>query len=146
MDDGRFERLFGDYRPIKAELIVPDLMTTILADGSLGAEQPLRTIDKYLHALRAKDKPRYLRNCGRALSGEEQRLVECYDRLEDLVLVAEHKCIFTTDHFQIGMAARVTEPGDLVVILHGSQVPCILRKVGETGNEYKLISQCYLHG
>ncbi|SPJ90985.1 uncharacterized protein FTOL_13387 [Fusarium torulosum] len=146
MHDGRFKRLFGDYRPIKAELIVPDLMTTILADGSLGAEQPLRRIDKYLDALRAKDKPHDLRKCGRALSGEEQRHVECCERLEDLVLVAEHKCIFTTDHFQIGMAARVTEPGDLVVILHGSQVPCILRKVGETGNEYKLISQCYLHG
>ncbi|EXK40795.1 hypothetical protein FOMG_07536 [Fusarium oxysporum f. sp. melonis 26406] len=142
----RFDRLFGDYRPIKAGLIVPDLMTTFLADGALGAEQPLRTTDKYLDAVRAQEKPRDLRKCGRTLSTDEQHLVECYDMLEDLVLVAEHKCIFTTDYFQIGMAADVTMLGDLVVILHGSQVPCILRKVGESGNEYKLISQCYLHG
>lgn len=146
MDFSRFDRLFGDYRPIKAGLIVSDIMTTVLADGALGTEQPLRRIDKYLDALRAKDKPRDLRNSGRTLSADEQRLVECYEKLEDLVLVAEHKCIFTTDYFQIGMAANVTKPGDLVVILHGSQVPCILRKVEEAANEYKLISQCYLHG
>jgi hypothetical protein len=145
MSFSRFGRLFGDYLPIKAELIVPDLMTTFLADGALGTEQPLRTIDKYLDALRAEDKPRNWRKIGKTLNADEQRLVECYDRLEDLVLVAERKCIFTTDYFQIGMAADVTTPGDLVVILHGSPVPCILRKV-ETGNEYKLISQCYLHG
>ncbi|PNP74567.1 hypothetical protein FNYG_12072 [Fusarium nygamai] len=142
----KFYNLFGDYRPIKADLIVTDLMATILADGALGAEQPLRKIDKYLDILRTNDKPRDLRESGRTLSADERRLVECYDRLEDLVLVAEHKCIFTTDYFQIGMAADVTAPGDLVVILHGSQVPCILRKVEETGDEYKLISQCYLHG
>ncbi|KAM6507199.1 hypothetical protein FALCPG4_018581 [Fusarium falciforme] len=142
----RFDPLFGDYRPIKEELLVPDFMTTVLADGALGAEQPLRKIDKYLDAVRACNKPRDLRESGRVLGADEQRLVECYEKLEDLVLVAEHKCIFITEYFQLGMAARVTEPGDFVAILHGSQVPCILRKVEETRNEYKLISQCYLHG
>ncbi|RKK67612.1 hypothetical protein BFJ69_g14329 [Fusarium oxysporum] len=104
----RFDRLFGDYRPIKARLIVPDLMTTFLADGALGAEQPLRAIDKYLDAVRAQEKPRDLRKCERTLSTDEQRLVECYDMLEDLVLVAEHKCIFTTDYFQIGNGSGCT--------------------------------------
>jgi hypothetical protein len=146
MDFGRFEGKFGDYRSIKANLIVPELLIAYLADGALGEEQPLRKIDKYLDVLREEGKARDLRESRGTLSPDEQRPVESYNRLEDLVLVAEFKRIFTTHHFQIGLAADVTASGDLVVILHGSRVPCILRKVEETGNEYKLISQCYLHG
>ncbi|CAG7565389.1 unnamed protein product [Fusarium equiseti] len=146
MDFGRFKGKFGDYRSIKANLIVPGLLIAYLADGALGEEQPLRKIDQYLGVLREEDKARNLRESRGILSPDEQRLVESYNRLEDLVLVAEFKRIFTTHHFQIGLAADVTVSGDLVVILHGSRVPCILRKVEETGNEYKLISQCYLHG
>ena len=87
----RFKELLGDYFPIKEGRIPVDLMATVLADGALGAEQPLRRIDKYIDVVKTKNKPRDLRKCRRDLDADERRLIECYDQLEDLVLVAEHK-------------------------------------------------------
>lgn len=34
--------------------------------------------------------------------------------------------------------------GDLVCILHGSEVPFVIRK--EAGGKYLLIGECYMHG
>ena len=46
--------------------------------------------------------------------------------------------------YRLGLAPRHTERGDVICILHGSNVPCILRPVH--GREYRLVGQCYIDG
>ena len=43
----------------------------------------------------------------------------------------------------MGLGPRLTKPGDLVCVLLGSQVPFILRAVGDW---YVLVGECYCHG
>lgn len=62
------------------------------------------------------------------------------------ILVAEHKQLFVTTHFQSGLAPAGPQIGDKIAILHGSRTPCILRVANETQMEYKSTSQCYLDG
>ena len=50
---------------------------------------------------------------------------------------------FVTGEGHMGLGPRLTEPGDLVCVLLGSQVPFILRKVE---NHCMLIGECYCHG
>lgn len=77
-------------------------------------------------------------------------MVEEYEFVEDLVLVAAAKRLFYTDQLQLGMALKVVEVGDVVAIFHGSKMPCLLRKVesseANSDAEYKILGQCYLSG
>lgn len=43
----------------------------------------------------------------------------------------------------IGVGPQIIEPGDMVVVLFGSRVPIILRKINGC---YRLVSDCYIHG
>lgn len=43
----------------------------------------------------------------------------------------------------IGVGPQIIEPGDIVVVLFGSRVPIILRKINGC---YRLVSDCYIHG
>ena len=55
--------------------------------------------------------------------------------------------IFTTDNNAaiLGSGLDGTRVGDIVCVLYGSDVPFILRQVGNKG-EYKLIGECYVAG
>jgi hypothetical protein len=55
--------------------------------------------------------------------------------------------LFTTDNSAavIGTGLDGTRVGDVVCVLYGSDVPFIIRQVGNKG-EYKLIGECYVSG
>jgi hypothetical protein len=50
---------------------------------------------------------------------------------------------FITKEGHMGLGPRLVEPGDVVCVLFGSQVPFILREVDD---HYLLIGECYCHG
>jgi hypothetical protein len=136
----------GDYFPIKQENAARDLARTLLADGTLGQEQPLRNVHRYVDAIVATYEQQDLLKPGRMpLESEKSLFADC-DKVVKLALVAEEKKVFYTRHIQLGMTVESAEIGDCVAILHGSKTPCILRKVEGCQNEYILIGQCYLNG
>ena len=50
---------------------------------------------------------------------------------------------FITEEGQMGLGPRLTRPGDLVCVLLGSQVPFVLRQVGDCS---VVVGECYCHG
>ena len=142
----------GDYGPIKAANMPRDIVRTLLADGALAGRQRLRNLHEYQEhfTLNVGDRVQNLRqNPGLARTEEDAALVAEYERTESFVLVAEAKFLFFTPQLQLGMAAHAAQVGDVIAILHGSRTPCVLRKAeggGDEGNEYRVISQCYLNG
>jgi hypothetical protein len=55
--------------------------------------------------------------------------------------------LFTTDNSAavLGTGLEGTRVGDIVCVLFGSDVPFIVRQVGNKG-DYKLIGECYVEG
>ncbi|KAM6514257.1 hypothetical protein FALCPG4_015412 [Fusarium falciforme] len=49
-----------------------------------------------------------------------------------------------TNEGLVGWVPQGTRRGDMVVVLYGSRVPFVLRKVGE--GKYNLVGECYIHG
>jgi hypothetical protein len=135
----------GNYLPVKQGNLARDMCRTVLADGTLGREQPLRNVHRYVEAILATRNTE-LREPGRLPLESEKPMFEDCEKLEDLVLVSEMKRVFYTKHVQLGMATAAAQVGDCVAILHGSQVPCLLRKAKGGDNEYMAVSQCYLDG
>ncbi|KAH7150532.1 heterokaryon incompatibility protein-domain-containing protein [Dactylonectria estremocensis] len=134
----------GNYVDIKKSNMERDLMRTLIADGALGSDR-VRRIDKFVLAMKRGDDIRQWRLDRASLTDEQRRLVSDYERLEDLVLIAQHKNIFFTENLQLGLAGKVAKEGDVVAILHGSKAPIILRK-RDHDDEYQAICQCYLDG
>ncbi|KAH7089231.1 heterokaryon incompatibility protein-domain-containing protein [Paraphoma chrysanthemicola] len=139
----------GVHAATKLQIPPRDMMRIVLADGALGTKQPLReTIDDMLDIYNQRDAMISLR-CAKTrleLSSSEFRSLQIYEQLEDLVLVAEHKIHFATQHFQHGLAPNCIKVGDYIAIIHGSRTPCVLRLVNEDKKEYKIVGQCYLDG
>jgi hypothetical protein len=53
------------------------------------------------------------------------------------------KFAHTAEHGYIGLMPRRAEVDDLIYVLHGGQVPFVLRKSDEA---YTFIGECYVHG
>jgi hypothetical protein len=77
---------------------------------------------------------------------------DTWERVADDVDVFMHEKSFGTRLFTTNNSAAVlgtgvdgTRVGDIVCVLYGSDVPLILRQVGNKG-EYKLIGECYVAG
>ena len=140
--------VLGDQLAVRLGTLERDLMRTVLADGAMGSEQPLRCVYEMIDANNAADKARELRQAStkEELTEEQKELLSDYEKLETLVLVAERKRVFMTDNLQLGMAPSAVRIGDQIAIVHGSKVPCVLRKVGGGSGEYRVIAQCYLDG
>jgi hypothetical protein len=136
----------GDYLPVKLANMGCDVMRTLLADGALGSEQPLKRIDKFLDVIKKSEEIRELRHHRSSLTVDQKLMVADYERLEALALVSERKNLFFTQHIGLGLAADVAQEGDFVAILHGSKAPVVLRKINGKENEFKAICQCYLNG
>jgi Heterokaryon incompatibility protein (HET) len=66
--------------------------------------------------------------------------------LRDKSLICFRKKVFYTKHGSLGLAPQSVEVGDLLCVLHGSQVPIVLRKVEIGGPRFRVIGQCYLEG
>ncbi len=138
----------GNYLPVKLNTIEADLLRTVLADGALGPEQPLRQIHEMLGTMADGWPARELRESRsqRELTDEQMQMLRDYERLENLVLVAELKHVFFTEQVQLGMAPHAVKVGDEIAILHGSKTPCLLRRVEGESNKFRVISQCFLQG
>lgn len=52
---------------------------------------------------------------------------------------------FITEEGRMGLGPRLIEPGDIVCVLLGSQVPFVLRRKVD-GDGYVLVGECYCHG
>jgi hypothetical protein len=141
-----FKDQLGDYLPVAIQTMDRDLLRTMLADGAMGAEQPLRNVNKYVRALEHSSEMRTLRQRRGTLDSDECSLLADYEKLEDLELIARGKNIFFTEHCQLGLAPGATREGDLVAIVHGSKTPVVLRGVEGLEGEYRVLGQCYLNG
>jgi hypothetical protein len=142
-----YRKVMGDQFEVKVATLRRDLMRTVLADGAMGSEQPLRCVYEMMDVISKYERARELRFAGNTGNTEEEReLLSDTDKLENLTLVAEYKRVFCTQHIQLGMAPAAAQVGDQIAILHGSKTPCLLRETGAESGEYRIISQCYLDG
>jgi hypothetical protein len=147
--DPPIEKAYGYHLPTRLESAESDLMRICLADGALATRQPLR--DRVCELLDLNAQAGSIRQIREqksrsAMTITEKQLVDDYEEFEDMCLIAEHKQLFATVHFQLGLAPEGVKVGDKVAILHGSRTLCILRTVNEAAGEYSVISQCYLDG
>lgn len=61
--------------------------------------------------------------------------------------IGSGRCVIRSTGDKLGLAPAMTKRSDLIAILHGSEVPIILRPVyGHHFNHFKVIGQCYLEG
>jgi hypothetical protein len=52
-----------------------------------------------------------------------------------------------TDNSYLALVPQHTNPGDIVCVLYGAQVPFVLRPTETSnGTKYRLVGECYLHG
>jgi hypothetical protein len=56
---------------------------------------------------------------------------------------SEDRCLFVTSTEMLGIGPEAMIPGDVVVVLHGSPVPFVLRPVGN--GLWRLVGECYLY-
>jgi hypothetical protein len=70
------------------------------------------------------------------------RLTRVRTNFRGNMLVSVKRRLFHGERTCLGVASETVKVGDLVCILHGSKVPCILRKVREQ-ERYELVGQCY---
>jgi Heterokaryon incompatibility protein (HET) len=143
-----FQKLLGDILEVKLQTLEVDLMRTVLADGAMGSQQPLRCVPEMVKIITHGEHVGDIRDAGRIneLTPEEKEVLAEYEKLEDLATVAELKRVFFTENLQLGMAPSAIQPGDQIAIIHGSKVPLVLRQISSRSKEYSVISQCYLEG
>lgn len=122
------------------------LMRTILADGAFGHKQPL--IDTPRQIRRICDMENQIDRAVNAgpLPPNINVQKDLLDQIRKWSLIAQQKKIFLCQGrdeqvMDLGLAPRAIQTGDLVCLLKGSKVPCLLRKNGRT---YKIVGQCYL--
>ncbi|KAL8998188.1 MAG: hypothetical protein Q9169_002673 [Polycauliona sp. 2 TL-2023] len=73
----------------------------------------------------------------------EDQLIALLD-MGTLAVTSKHRVLFRTVQGLLGLGAWLTRPGDIVVVLLGGSVPCILRPSG--GKRYTYIGGCFIHG
>ena len=61
-----------------------------------------------------------------------------------ILIYARKRSFFTTKEGYIGLAPKVTRPGDQVCILLGSSRPLVLRPTAHL--QYQVVGECYIHG
>jgi hypothetical protein len=137
------------------------VLRILLADGAFGTVQPLpETVEKLERILgdeneimdmkRKMDAGEYVLN--------QKKWEDDYTLLKKLfewALIAQKKVMFVTkaakgvggpDSIHLGLAACVVQVDDIIAVLHGSQVPVVLRPAESGDNQWRVISQCYLEG
>lgn len=113
------------------------ILRTALADGSFTTNHELSCPLEELLEVYENEK-------GLVEDGVEEIKLQQYFRQTGEV--ASGKRIFITDGLDIGLGFSTVRAGDIVCILYGSQVPCVLRKVDNLRIGYKFVGLCYLHG
>ncbi|PVH80545.1 hypothetical protein DL98DRAFT_515399 [Cadophora sp. DSE1049] len=57
--------------------------------------------------------------------------------------MARDRVLFQTGKGYIALGPVITQPGDIVCLFHGGNVPYVLRP---TAGYYQLVGECYVHG
>jgi hypothetical protein len=73
-----------------------------------------------------------------SLSEDQRNLVQVTRRMSGKC--RSRRLIVSQSRFSFGLAPRITQQGDHVCILHGSNVPIVLRP---SGARYQVVGQCY---
>ena len=128
------------------------VMRTMLADGAFGHNQPLAVSPQKIIQICSEEEEieTELRKVGSVLLSEEiTQKKEILDRCRQWSLVVQQKRLFLCQGSEgglldLGLAPKVVKKGDLVCLLHGSKVPCVLRSLDEGDAWYRVIGQCYL--
>jgi len=63
--------------------------------------------------------------------------------LQRILFETNGRLFFTTKNGYMGLASKGAQPGDLVAVIGGANVPILLRP---HNGDYKLIADCYVHG
>jgi hypothetical protein len=121
------------------------LVRTLLADGAFGHEQPLPySMDEIIWACEHEDEIEAANTAQGPRSGD--RNYEILEKVREWGLIVQQKRLFLSDQYDMGLVPKAAQKGDIICLLHGSKVPCVLRR-SEVGEEkYRIISQCYLDG
>ncbi|TWU76241.1 hypothetical protein ED733_004756 [Metarhizium rileyi] len=126
-----FVILLPVFRRINIFLLVPVLLA--LAYYVSAYAYPVATLDVLVHM-------------GVTTSGSTMGLpADCAAYASSIGLVAnKHALCFTEDRL-IGLMPLTTQTGDIVVIIHGCDVPFVIRPSKREGH-YCLVGECYVHG
>lgn len=115
------------------------LLQTILADGSFTTNHALcYLIEDLLVGYDNEDSAHLME------SGNRETMLRQY--LRQTGEVASGKRIFLTEELDIGLGFSTIRAGDIVCILYGSQLPCILRMDDSSQHRHTFVGLCYLHG
>jgi hypothetical protein len=74
---------------------------------------------------------------------EEDEPERLYELVAHIAYSAMEKTLFHTNSGLIGAGPPLLEPGDLVYLIHGSDLPVLLRKVD---GKIRNVGICYVHG
>jgi len=66
--------------------------------------------------------------------------------LRETIGVASGKRLFITSDSDIGLGYRTMREGDLICIIYGSKMPCVLRKSSRVAGHYTFVGHCYVEG
>ncbi|KAH7159348.1 heterokaryon incompatibility protein-domain-containing protein [Fusarium sp. MPI-SDFR-AT-0072] len=121
------------------------VVRTLLADGAFGNEQPLGCrMSEIIRVCENEDKIQAANDiAGPGYSDSDYKILE---KLREWGLIVQQKRLFLSDKHDMGLVPKTAHKGDLICFLHGSKVPCILRRSGVAEERYRIISQCYLDG
>lgn len=73
------------------------------------------------------------------------RTVRSFDTVVQII-VKMRRLLLSRDEGLLGVAHEDARVGDKIALLEGGKTPYILRPIAETGNEYELVGDCYVHG
>ncbi|ETS85595.1 hypothetical protein PFICI_03620 [Pestalotiopsis fici W106-1] len=76
-------------------------------------------------------------------SAEYEDAVNSFNQMTRLLFKWIGWPLFITKRGQVGLAPPAIVEGDIVCLLEGFSIPCLLRRVGQ---EYLLAGSCYVHG
>ncbi|GAB1206112.1 hypothetical protein APSETT445_004793 [Aspergillus pseudonomiae] len=135
MGAGKSHELLGDRKKI---------LRTLLADGAFSNDQPLKyDMNEIIQVYENEDKIQK-RTTNEHMFGDKP--YEILEELREWALIAQQKRLFLSDGYDVGLVPKTAKRGDLICLLHGSKVPCVLRPTADSEERYRIISQCYLDG
>jgi len=136
------------------EMTMERLLRVVLADLALWAEseyytgKPISTkerLDSMMRAYLSESDPR-------TKTDSVYQAFGAISTLRDLARIAGWRRVVVTNTGFLGLAHHSVRKGDLICILHGSNVPIVLRMTTKAGNfltrdvNYKMIGQAYIEG
>ena len=138
-----------DMQDKDKSILLKRLLKTMLADDAFAQDDNLdqqeqlteKELCNYLDMYRDETSVR----ANSAWLPELDKLKVLRQRFREKMLISYRKRVFHTEKRHLGLAPKDVSVGDQLVVLHGSKVPCVLRKAPEE-DWYRVIGQCYHEG